>query len=406
MKIALVSPISVADLKEFLIENDSIFAAKMSNGNAPAVTSLALDWLKDGNSLVIFTLDHNVKDLTVLHGEKLTVYVGPGRAKTKIGRILAPIYRDTRLLTKMIAEADETFDVVSAHWTRDYALACRQLTNKYPVFVTVRDIMPYILKKADGLRNKYPMFFGFLKNEVVMRNRKFHHIANSKYTAASVLKYWRKEVPVIPNPIQDRFFSLENKNNVRSDLFRIATISSTHFLDTRKNILTLLKAFGKVREIYKNASLSLIGPSFIESNPVAIELKKEGLLENVELKGGMAHDDVVRYLQTMDLMVHPSLEETFGNTLVEAMAAQCAVLGGENSGAVPYVLDNGNAGYLCDVSSEEKIADSILHIIKNKEEREAKIKYASDYSKENFSSKKVAEKYLDIFQKYLKHDSI
>ena len=67
-------------------------------------------------------------------------------------------------------------------------------------------------------------------------------------------------------------------------------------------------------------------------------------------------------LDLSDILVHPALEESFGMTLVEAMARKVPVIAGQSSGAVPWVLSGGEAGLLVDVSSVDTLVQSILRL--------------------------------------------
>ena len=81
--------------------------------------------------------------------------------------------------------------------------------------------------------------------------------------------------------------------------------------------------------------------------------QKKGLSDGVNFVGPVDPDELIDIYEQVDLMVHPSMEESFGMVLVEAMARKIPVIGGEKSGAVPWVLDNGKAGVLTDIRSPE-----------------------------------------------------
>jgi YD repeat-containing protein len=64
-------------------------------------------------------------------------------------------------------------------------------------------------------------------------------------------------------------------------------------------------------------------------------------------------------LDTTDILVHPSREESFGMTIAEAQLAGVVVIGGAHSGAVPWTLDYNRAGRLVDVRSTKDL--SVIH---------------------------------------------
>lgn len=398
MTIGIASPISSGCFLESLDDASRIEALGLSTDCAPAVTSLAKEFLNMGQRVVIFTLDPKATCQMVLRGKNLVIYVAPATSPNKFKRALSPFLgRNIRLIKKLFEVNSEKLDVLSVHWTRDYALAARQFLGNIPVFVTVRDIIPYIIKKQKWNIHSYNWAIIYIMNEMVMRNNKYNFIANSEYTAVMVKHYWNRNIPIIPNPILDEYFNLNYTVDKSPQPFVLSTISISAPDDKRKNIHTLLKAFHIVRTKNKNVTLNLIGASFISDNHIIMKWKADGLLDGVKLCGSMKHDDVLKILCETHLMVHPSLEETFGNTLIEAMAVGCPVLGGENSGAVPYVLNHGKAGWLCDVTKEEKLAKAILDIIANPIQAFTKACVAKLYCKERFSSSKVAKQYIQIF---------
>ena len=403
MTIGLVSPISSALLAHWLDPDSREQAEKLSRVDGPAVTTMAEEFLRSGHRLIIFTLDSAVSEYKRLDGDNLTIHIGPAKSKNKFVRLFDPFGKDILTLRKMFKAANVIPDVISAHWTRDHAIASLYFNGKCPVFVTVRDIMPYIIKDKHGIRN-YAWYLHYLKNEYVMRRHCLNFIANSEYTAVSVKHYWDVEAPVIPNPIDRKFIESDLKHTSIPGKFVIATISMSMPSDTRKNIPTLLKAFRTVKRHHPESVLSLIGPCMVTDNKDIIRYRAEGLLDGVELMGSISHEEVVSQLLHTDLMVHPSLEETFGNTLVEAMAAGCPVLGGNKSGAVPYVLDHGKMGILCDVSDENKLAETICGIIESKNELPALSEQARLYCRQKFSSNIIAGQYIDLFNASLTGD--
>lgn len=400
MTIGIVSHISAGVLTEYLYDEYKDYCTNLSKDYAPAVTTLAKEFLDVGHELVIFTLDPKATKELILYGPNVTIYVAPSNPRNKFLRFLSPLLgRNLRTINRLLKRNKKKLDVISVHWTREYAISVRKLIKEIPVFVTVRDIIPYIVKTQKLSIKNYKWGIIYLMNEFVMRNKGYRFIANSQYTANSIKKYWGKNAPVIPNPTLDKYFDIPYEANNNDDIHELSTISISQPDDKRKNIPTLLKAFQIVHKKHKNARLNIIGQSFTQDNPIIQQYQEQGLLEGVKLKGTMPHDDVLKFLSHSHIMVHPSLEETFGNTLIEAMAVGCPVIGGYKSGAVPFVLDNGNAGYLCDVESSEELANTIIKVLNSPNERERISKAAYEYCKKNYSSKNIALRYLDIFNK-------
>lgn len=403
MTIGIASPISSGLFCEYLYNSYKDNCSKLSTDYAPAVTTLCKELLNEGHTLIIFTLDPKADRIEVLKGDKITIYIGPSVSKNRIKRFFDPLIgRNLRLVKRLFGMNKEKLDVISVHWTREYAIVARKFASSTPVFVTVRDIIPYIISTQKKTFRNYKWWIIWIMNELVMRSRHLNFIANSKYTATMAEKYWKKKIPIIANPIEDRFFNIKYKANLNDNQLVFSTISISQPDDKRKNVATLLKAYQLFRENYKTVVLNLIGQGFTADNSVITEWKSKGLLEGVELKGARSHDEVLEILSNTHLMIHPSLEETFGNTLIEAMAVGCPVLGGVKSGAVPWVLEEGKAGYLCDMTSEVSMSDAITKIISDRDSMVSKSEYAKEFCLRNFSSRNIMRQYVTLFENKLK----
>lgn len=101
------------------------------------------------------------------------------------------------------------------------------------------------------------------------------------------------------------------------------------------------------------------------------------------------------------MLVHPAIEETFGNTLIEAMGCWLPVIGGKNSGAVPYVLDYGKCGILCDVLSVNELCDA-MHQMLNPTIRESYTQAAYNRVKNNFTQTIVAQQHIQLYLELIK----
>jgi glycosyltransferase involved in cell wall biosynthesis len=63
-----------------------------------------------------------------------------------------------------------------------------------------------------------------------------------------------------------------------------------------------------------------------------------------------------------DAVVHPSLEESFGWPLIEAMAQGLPVIAGKSSGGVSEVVQDGRTAILVDVRSPEALAQAMADL--------------------------------------------
>ena len=103
-------------------------------------------------------------------------------------------------------------------------------------------------------------------------------------------------------------------------------------------------------------------------------------------------------MRKADLLIRPSLEESFGLVLIEAMISKTPVIGGSHSGAVPWVLHNGKAGLLADVTSPEDIASKALELLENETKWESLMTDAFRYAVHTFHTDTITKTYIEAYQ--------
>lgn len=396
MNIAIVSVFNVSLLEKYVYPEYKEQVRRLDSNFTPAVANLVLELLRKNQNIIIFTQDIKANKEKIFHGERVSIYVAPKISKYKNALSLG--YSTCHAIKKLFRLHKGPIDVVSAHWTREYAIAANAFINKIPVFVTIRDIMPNIISRVKSDRLRWRLIW--LQNEYVLRKKGYRYIANSDYTAQEVKRLWGHNVPVIPNSVSifdNQQIAKTKKHNCPNEI-KIATISLAEINNKWKNIPTLLKAFSIFREKYPDSVLSMVGTCFVEDNEQVAEYRESGLLDGVKLMGRKSPEEIQKILLESTMMVHPSYEETFGNTLIEALACGVPVVGGKQSGAVPWVLGHGKFGYLCDVSSPNEIADTMQYIIEHYDEALKKGLDGKEKCETKYSSDNVAEEYLNLFQ--------
>lgn len=391
MKIGITSPCDLSVFYSFFSnENKKILKRNHYTNCAPAVNTLILSFLNRGYFVRIFTL---ANENFFVKGDQIEIYGVKNYDRYPI-KFLWGSFITARHIKKVIKNNILDLDVLHGHWTYACTYAALAYTKQIPVFCTVRDWTSYIWT-IESLKNKITWSFLYLMNELVFKNKEIHFIANSPYTHARIKKKYKLDVPIISNPIKQTFIT--DKEHFSPDNLEILCISSSN--DKRKNIITLLHAFQILLKKYDNARLSLIGPPFNDDQPIIQNWKNKGLLINVHLIGEVNHDKLKDYLDKTTLFVTPSLEETFGNTLLEAMARKVPIVAGQNSGAVPYVLDDGKAGYLCNVNNAEEIAENIDYIYTNKEECKQKVEHAFNRVKSLYLDDSITQQHIKLYSK-------
>lgn len=393
MRIGIVSPFNPSSVKEYI---PGSFLPSINEG-ATSVNTLVRSLLQEGHTLKVFTICNDIVNTEVLIGKNIEVYLIPTLLSSKISgfkhHLLLDAFYVHKRLSNVIKGEIKNLDVLHAHWTYDFAEACLPFVKEIPVFVTVRDWAPLQYNMQKRIIDKLVWAIKLKKFSKVMGNKDVCYIANSEYTLGLILsQYPNSQTLVIPNPIKKELVSEVVSNKKEHSFISI----SIDLDEPRKNISSLILAFKQYKEKYNNAELHLVGSINKEGDNYKTWDKK-GLLEGVSFHGKMNHQDIMKLMDGIRVLVHPSLEETFGNVLLEAMARGVICIGGQDAGAVPYVLNHGKSGLLCDILKPIEIFEKMDSL--NDSELYNRIVTASGFwLRDNYLSDAIARKHICLYK--------
>lgn len=129
-----------------------------------------------------------------------------------------------------------------------------------------------------------------------------------------------------------------------------------------KGHLDLVEAAAAVAARFPKARFLLAGREEGTGAQVRSRIEALGLRDHVRLLG--PRDDVAALMAAADLIVHPSHEEGFSNTILEAMAAGKAVVA-TAVGGIPEAVEEGVTGVLVPPRSPERLAEALLSLLEN-----------------------------------------
>jgi glycosyltransferase involved in cell wall biosynthesis len=283
-------------------------------------------------------------------------------------------------------------DLLHAHWTYEYAMA--SLETKLPTVVTARDNAFVMLRLSRDLYRLGRLFIQFW----VLRRARFV-TAVSPYLAKSLQWLVNREIVVIPNTMEALDGMSQFSEQGSEPGVRIATVLNGW--GSRKNAKAAIKAFAILRYTVPDAEMFMYGADFQDKGPAAQWAAKRNLTENIRFCGQVPRNSLLQELKRISILLHPAVEESFGMAVLEAMALRVPVVAGVESGAVQWVLDEGRAGFLTDVTDPEKISEALLRCIKDAEDRKRKQRHAYGRLLSLFSPDSVAAQYEKIYDKVL-----
>ena len=402
MRIVILAPSDKTFIKRFLNENFE----ELPNGyiGAPFIGTLIEELLNRNHEVIAITttvsIDNNyeIKEFCNNNFKWVVVPARPNSIRLnnkKLGRIIDFFAYERKQMLKAVLQYKPNF--VHAHWSYEFAGVA--VKSGFPFLVTIHD-NPYKILRY--FKNVY-RFGRLIMSELILKQI---HFAST--VSPYMLPYAERKcttVKVIPNPIKinNSIEQIENLINLRKDSLSLPKIMMiNNGWDKHKNGKKGLLAFQELQRILPEASLHLYGNGS-ENEGLAYKDLKELGLQNVYFNGLVTHEKLIHEIQTAHLFLHPALEESFGVVLIEAMANGVPAIGGINSGAVPWVLDNNQL--LVDVKSVVDMKNKMLEILTNKKlyEQVSIVGYLN--VKNRFSSTSVIDHYLSYYKEIIQ-DSI
>ena len=132
----------------------------------------------------------------------------------------------------------------------------------------------------------------------------------------------------------------------------------------QKNFETLIEAFALVTQSHPHLILKIAGRAVDENYRKQLEtaVQRLGLKEFVEFLGEVGRDDLVSLYQRCRVFVFPSLVETFGQPLAEAMACG-ATIASSRTTAMPEIV--GDAALFFDPLDAQDMAQNIVDLLED-----------------------------------------
>ncbi len=198
----------------------------------------------------------------------------------------------------------------------------------FPKFYIKKKLLQFILCKTDGIT------------------------AAGKYLADATERFLlnNRKVALTPFGINLETFRPPSKKQNAS-----IVIGATKNLEPVYGLENLIKAFAKPG--HSDLKLLLVGDGSLRSRfeRLSAELKVKNRLT---FAGRVSPMEIPAFLQQMDIVVNPSLRESFGVSVLEAQACEIPVIA-SNTGGLPEVMRDGVTGFLVPPKDINAIAEKI-----------------------------------------------
>ncbi len=176
----------------------------------------------------------------------------------------------------------------------------------------------------------------------------------------------------------------------------------------RKNQLALVRAsIGVLKEV-PDTMFIFAGPVDEKGyfNSLQKFIKENNLTSNIEFTGPLPRQKIYELYKKASIFVFPTLYETQGIVLIEAMAFGVPVIASDIGPVRDVVgLIEGSA-VLIDPQNQEQIAQKIIHVLKDMKLRETLSHKGKKLVKEYFSWDRIAVKTAETYQQLVKKHTV
>lgn len=228
--------------------------------------------------------------------------------------------------------------------------------------------------------------------------KKFDNFTSKTVAVSNAVKDFLVENKIVPEErVQVIYNGVEFRKVARRqdrDPIVIGTIASLH---KRKGLVYLFEALAKLKKQEKNKLILKVvgsGPqeSFLKQHSVTL-----GVNFDIQWLGNM--DDLTEFWEGINVYVQPSLDESFGMAVAEAMGYKIPVVA-TTAGALPEIVDE--AGLLVNPEDSTQLVKAVHNVIHNDTIREDNIEKAYNIARDKFTVKRMVKEYEELYRNYIK----
>ncbi|ODA39097.1 N-acetyl-alpha-D-glucosaminyl L-malate synthase BshA [Desulfosporosinus sp. BG] len=164
-----------------------------------------------------------------------------------------------------------------------------------------------------------------------------------------------------------------------------------------KRVVDVVNIFALVEKVVPS-KLLLVGDG-PEMNRVEREVVKLGLEGKVQFLG--SQESVQEILQTVDVFLLPSAQESFGLVALEAMACGVPVIC-SRVGGLPEVVQHGVTGYLAEVGDIKGMSEFVLKLLTDDSRYKAFSEQAVNWARETFPVDRAVQGYEKVYEEAIR----
>jgi len=300
------------------------------------------------------------------------------------------IFQNVKKILAFIEE--NNIDVIHVSWTKDLLLSA--LIKKF----SSRHLKIIYYRQMKLTRKKSDIYHKFIYHKID------HVLAITEKLSSECNKY----LPIKPDQIDILKYGIkkfDNKRYNKDEIYERYNLDKSKFtigvfsrIEEQKGQHLLIEAMNLLFE--KNIQLVIVGHCMDDDYKRNIEMK----CSQYNLKDRVIFIPFIEnpkgIMSTIDLIVLPTYEETFGLVVIEGMMSNTPVIGSD-AGGVPEIITNEVNGLLFHTRSSSSLAEKIYSIYKSDELKNKIIKNADVYVRKEYDYNEHFKKFKDIVENKL-----
>ena len=334
-------------------------------------------------------------------------------------------FRDKVVMSFMAQQAIAAFDLVESPEINGNAWEIKKAFKDIPLVVRLHApdyLVESLKKKYVPLTAKLRFVLGALRRlkwdagywrtykKETDADYRFIQLANA-ITAPSeamkgwVVKHWQipaEKIKVIPN------IFMPPPALLQIPIHEVAMYKRVVFfgrLNVLKGLVNATKTMKKILTEYPDWQFRVIGDD--GPGPYAgttmrnwMKQKLASVINRVEFLDGMEYDAIPEAIRDAEIVLLPSLFESFSYTCIEAMAAGKAIVGSK-TGGMNDLLQNGESGLLIDPENYRDIYAAIKRLVQDNELRYTMAVKTRERVLADFNATATTEKLIAYYQQVI-----
>ena len=250
---------------------------------------------------------------------------------------------------------------------------------------------------ASELNRKPALWRGFQEKKSFKNADAYVAVSNYVGNKTKELLNYNFNFTVIYNSIDlSKFYKSDLSKEKKGKLVFIGTVCY------KKGIDNLLASYSVLKKKFPYLSLEIIGrdwqskeiPSYIQ------HLKKKfknSIDKDVVFRGRIPNNEIQKNIEKAAICIYPSLSESFGITVIEAMAMGKAIV---ISDIEPFkeIIGNSNSALLFEKEEVNSLVENIIQIIENKSLKQQLKEKSRTHIFDKFESEKIVNKNLKFYK--------